>query len=92
MDKNLLGILILDLFLTVIILILVCRLKKIIGSIRYILTRLARKIGIPEPAEDEEILKYVNEGNKIGAVKRYREITGSELKEASDYVDKLMKK
>lgn len=43
-----------------------------------------------EPSEDEKMKEFIANGEKINAVKRYREITGEELKKASEYVDKLM--
>jgi ribosomal protein L7/L12 len=37
----------------------------------------------------EEIRSLVEHGNKIGAIKRVRELTGLGLKEAKDYVDSI---
>ena len=36
-----------------------------------------------------EVLELVRSGNKIGAIKRYREETGLGLREAKDAVDRL---
>ncbi|HYI18937.1 MAG TPA: 50S ribosomal protein L7/L12 [Solirubrobacteraceae bacterium] len=38
---------------------------------------------------DAELLALVDDGKKIHAIKRYRELTGVGLKEASDAVDEL---
>ena len=38
---------------------------------------------------DAELLRLVRGGNKIEAIKRYRAMTGSELKDAKDAVDRL---
>jgi hypothetical protein len=40
-----------------------------------------------DAAEDWEIRADIGRGNKIGAIKRYRELTGVGLKEAKDAVD-----
>ncbi len=37
----------------------------------------------------EAVLELVRDGNKIGAIKQYREETGVGLKEAKDAVDRL---
>lgn len=39
---------------------------------------------------DGEVLQIAIGGQLIGAIKRYREVTGSGLKEAKDHVDKLV--
>jgi len=36
-----------------------------------------------------EVYALAHQGNKIAAIKRYRELTGAGLKEAKDYVDRL---
>lgn len=41
------------------------------------------------PAPDDEIRQLLAAGNKIGAIKRVREVTGMGLKEAKDYVERL---
>jgi hypothetical protein len=46
----------------------------------------ARKIA---DADMIEISALLAGGNKIAAIKRYRELTGVGLKEAKDYVDRL---
>ncbi|MDS0525915.1 ribosomal protein L7/L12 [Clostridium sp. SHJSY1] len=55
-----------------------------------ILEKIAKQVGVPEPKVDDEIKDLVSRGKKIPAIKKYREISGVGLKEAKDYVDKLM--
>jgi ribosomal protein L7/L12 len=43
----------------------------------------------PEPSGDPEVLRLLGEGNLIGAIKRYRELTGAGLAEAKDAVERL---
>lgn len=40
-------------------------------------------------APDDEIRQLLAAGNKIGAIKRVREVTGLGLKDAKDYVERL---
>lgn len=42
----------------------------------------------PLPA-DEELQRHLRDGQKIQAIKRYRELTGSSLKDAKDAVDAM---
>lgn len=57
------------------------------------INRIIKHLGI---GEDEEIktavLDLIAQGKNVKAIKLYRELTGEGLKEASDYVDSLMKK
>lgn len=41
------------------------------------------------PAEDDELRRLVAAGNLIGAIKRYRDLTGHGLKESKEAVDRL---
>jgi ribosomal protein L7/L12 len=43
----------------------------------------------PATADLSEVYELARHGNKIAAIKRYRELTGVGLKEAKDYVDRL---
>jgi ribosomal protein L7/L12 len=45
---------------------------------------------IPQPDYEMEIRELKRKGKEIEAIKRYRELTGADLKEAKDYVDKLV--
>ena len=49
----------------------------------------ANKITHAAAAQDAEVLRLVRGGNKIDAIKRYRELTGSGLKESKDAMDAL---
>ena len=82
---------ILNIGLILIIFIAVTQLRNDIKCTNFILKQIAKKIGIPEPSEDSEIKAFIAEGKKIEAIKRYREITGAGLKEANDYIDKLIR-
>ncbi|MGH2922980.1 MAG: ribosomal protein L7/L12 [Solirubrobacterales bacterium] len=42
----------------------------------------------PDLADDPEIQDLLAKGNKIQAIKRYRELTGAGLKEAKDAIDR----
>jgi hypothetical protein len=42
-----------------------------------------------EAANDEQVRDWVAQGNKIQAIKRYRELTGAGLKDAKDAIDYL---
>lgn len=52
-------------------------------------------VAMPSPAAmasaqvPEDVLALVRQGNKIGAIKRYRELTGADLASAKDFVDQL---
>ena len=45
--------------------------------------------GASASSQDAELLALVNDGKKIHAIKRYRDLTGVGLKEAHDAVDEL---
>ncbi len=57
-----------------------------------ILEIIAKKIGVPEPFEDDRLKTLISERKKMEAIKRYREMTGAELKVANDYIEKLIKR
>ncbi|HOQ16006.1 MAG TPA: 50S ribosomal protein L7/L12 [Defluviitaleaceae bacterium] len=57
--------------------------------------KLAEHMGLAdnmEPLNDEAFKELIMAGEKIKAIKRYRQLTGEGLKEASDYVDALLLK
>lgn len=68
----------------------ISQLRNDIKHTNSILEKIAKQIGVPEPPVDDEIKTLIAEGEKIKAIKRYREITGVGLKEAKDYIDKLV--
>jgi ribosomal protein L7/L12 len=43
----------------------------------------------PQPSADPEILRLMQAGNKIAAIKRYRELTGVGLAEAQQAVERI---
>jgi len=78
-----------NLALLLIIIVAIFRLRSDINRNYFILQRIAGKTGVPEPCEDEELKAYIASGDKIKAVRRYRQITGAGLEEANEYVNKL---
>lgn len=68
----------------------ISKLRSDIKKTNLILDKITKQIGIPEEDIDEEIEAFVAEGNKIKAIKRYRDISGAGLKEAKEYIDNLM--
>jgi hypothetical protein len=60
---------------------------------------LLRELGLTEKANAyvpdinpvlAEIMPLIRRGNKIEAIKRYRELTGSDLRTAKEVVDKML--
>jgi ribosomal protein L7/L12 len=45
--------------------------------------------GGPQTSTDAELLRLINDGRKIEAIKRYRELTGVGLAKAKDAVEEL---
>jgi ribosomal protein L7/L12 len=45
--------------------------------------------GGAQTSTDAELLRLINDGRKIEAIKRYRELTGAGLGEAKDAVEQL---
>ncbi len=76
------------------IILIIClamnQLKNDIKRSNTVLDKIAKKLGVPEPSEDNKIKTLIAEGKKNEAIKRYREITGAGLKEANDYIEKLI--
>ncbi|ADU73355.1 hypothetical protein M972_11273 [Acetivibrio thermocellus AD2] len=66
------------------------QLKNEIKRLNIALDKIAKKVGVPEPTEDDRLKTLIAEGKKNEAIKRYREITGAGLKEANEYIGKLM--
>jgi ribosomal protein L7/L12 len=50
---------------------------------------LSANIAPTAPADLAEVHRLADQGQKIEAIKRYRQLTGVGLKEAKDYVDRL---
>ncbi|PYG90181.1 ribosomal protein L7/L12 [Ruminiclostridium sufflavum DSM 19573] len=76
--------------LLLLIFIVIDQLRKSLKRTNMTLDKIAPKIGVSDPADDDRIKALLADGRKIEAVKRYRELTGAGLKEATDYIEKLM--
>ncbi len=77
--------------LLLLILIAINQLRKSVNRTNLTLDKIAQKIGVADPVGDDLIKSFIENGKKIEAIKRYRELTGAGLKEAADYVEKLVK-
>lgn len=62
-----------------------------ISHVEYKLNIIARHLGIDDTREPDPILRELWKGNKINAIKIYKEQTGVGLKEAKDVIDALMR-
>ncbi len=60
-----------------------------IARVEYKLNRIARHLGVDDLGDSNPILRELWKGNKINAIKIYKEQTGVGLKEAKDAVDAL---
>lgn len=49
----------------------------------------ANKIAQAAATQDAELLRLLRAGNKIEAIKRFRELTGSGLKESKDAIEQM---
>lgn len=68
------------------------QLRNDLKHMRITLDKIAEKFGAIEivtKEEKEELKKLLSEGKNVQAVRRCREITGLDLKEAKEYVDGL---
>jgi hypothetical protein len=79
-------------------LVLLNALLRRAGDSSYLyLARIERKLDLllekfeinPTAEVDPDIVALARSGNKIEAIRRYRQMTGVGLKEAKDYVDRL---
>lgn len=55
------------------------------------LDKIMEHLGMEEENIDEELIALLKEDKMVAAVKRLREETGMDLKEAKEYVDELEK-
>jgi ribosomal protein L7/L12 len=55
----------------------------------YKINLIARRLGIEDPGDSNPVLRELWKGNKINAIKIYREQTGVGLREAKDVIDAL---
>lgn len=83
---------ILNIAILLLVFIAITQLRNDTKHTYFILEKIARKIGVPEPYEDDKLKTLISEGKRMEAIKRYREITGAGLKEANDYIEKLIKR
>ncbi|HHV35059.1 MAG TPA: 50S ribosomal protein L7/L12 [Syntrophomonadaceae bacterium] len=65
-------------------------LQKQVSLMNLKLDRIAKQIGAEEPNIDNELRSLIVAGKKVKAVKELRDVTGMGLKEAKEYVDKLL--
>lgn len=72
------------------IVILISRLMNMFTRIIKKVEEIAKLLGVPVPSDDKILQTFISNNEKMKAIRRYREITGSELKEATDYVEKLL--
>ena len=67
------------------------RLRDIESNLQRVLTQLNMEWMEHQPTEGvpDEVIALANSGDKIGAVQRYRELTGSSLGEANEVVSAI---
>ena len=67
------------------------RLRDIESNLQRVLTRLDMEWMEHQPADGvpADVVALANSGDKIGAVQRYRELTGSSLGEANEVVSAI---
>ena len=70
------------------------RLRRLEQKVEFLLSELglAEKEAANVPQLDPwlgEVMALLERGNKIGAIKKYRELTGVDLREAKDAIDRL---
>ncbi|WP_416826611.1 hypothetical protein [Ectobacillus polymachus] len=65
------------------------RVNKRLKRTEYKLEQIAKQVGVPEHAINEELRQLVKDGEKIEAIKKAREVLELSLLEAKNYVDSL---
>ncbi|MEU6509064.1 MULTISPECIES: ribosomal protein L7/L12 [unclassified Streptomyces] len=65
------------------------RLVRIEGRLALIADRLGLEESDEQRAQRERVEALVREGKQVAAIKAYREMTGADLKEAKDAVDRM---
>ncbi len=65
-------------------------LQKQVSYMNLKLDRIAKQVEAEELNIDRELRPLISEGKKVEAIKKLREFTGMGLKEAKEYVDKLL--
>lgn len=70
----------------------IIEIKSSIDILNKKLDKISQKVGVSNELDAElknELIDLVSNGNKIKAIKKYRENTGAKLKEAKDYIESL---
>ncbi|NHM31945.1 50S ribosomal protein L7/L12 [Bacillus sp. C11] len=70
-------------------------LRSDIARLYTTLDKIAKQIGVSNAVTEDieaELKSLIAEGKTIKAIKRYRIVTGSGLKESKDYIDMLINK
>lgn len=82
MDSNVIWIMI-EVFTLIILLSIISQLRNDIIRMKLTLDKIAKKVGIPDIVTKDvknELITLISEGNKIKVIKRYRMVTGFDLK------------
>ncbi|MCB2340183.1 ribosomal protein L7/L12 [Clostridium estertheticum] len=66
----------------------ISQIRNDIKRINTNVNRIAKQVGVPDTVTDE-LKGLLLEGERIKAIKKYREVTGFGLVEAKEYVDSL---
>ncbi len=80
---------VLILFIGVYLFFAVIKLDSRIKGMKYTLDQISKHLDTPEKPINNELLKLLNEGNDVKAVKKVRETLGLSLLEGKQYVDAL---
>lgn len=73
----------------------IARLRRRVDALEAALREVCERTGVDpaivaaQPAVDAEVLELVRTGQKIHAIKRYREVTGAGLREAKEAVEAI---
>ncbi|EES48184.1 50S ribosomal protein L7/L12 [Clostridium botulinum] len=68
----------------------ISQMRNDISRININLNKIANQVGLSNTINDE-IKNLILEGKKVEAIKKYRIVTGTGLKEAKEYIDSLSK-
>lgn len=70
----------------------IMQLREDIARMKGTIDNIAKQVGLPDPINDElkeTLLKLISEGEKVKAIKEYRDATGAAMLEAKRYIDHL---
>ncbi len=69
------------------------RINKRLENLEQCLVAVASKLGVPfTPPSSElpaDVVELARSGDRLGAIKRYRELTGADVKEARAKIDEV---